>query len=256
VVVNNTPGGSAGQGMAPQGIRFLACPDNPGYGTGANRGVAALPRGGGWSGYVILNHDVEVLPGFLDAAATAVTTGAGAAAGPITLDSPDGPLWYAGGHIRYLTGTVRQERSPVGIDRERRVGFIPGTAFVVAADCWAAVGGFDEEIFLYHEDVDLCRRISRARWELRFAPAMRAVHHMGTSTGSRERSAFYLEHMSRTRLRPYRSRLYKSYLAILHTPYVLARALSLLAREPVEGREKARALMRGHRAALRDVPRR
>jgi xanthine dehydrogenase iron-sulfur cluster and FAD-binding subunit A len=64
------------------------------------------------------------------------------------------------------------------------------------------------------------------------------------------------DNLCRCGAHPYRSRLHKSYQAILHTPFVLARALSLLAREPVEGREKARALMRGHRAALRDVPRR
>jgi len=69
------------------------CPDNPGYGAGANRGFAALASTGEFSGYLILNHDVEIQPRFLAAAADALRDGAGAAGGPIYLDSIDGPLW-------------------------------------------------------------------------------------------------------------------------------------------------------------------
>lgn len=255
-VVDNTPGGGSRLAAPVALAAEVSLPHNPGYGAGANAGVSALREGRCHAGYVILNHDVEVLPGFLDAAAAAVAGGAGAASGPVYLDRRDGPLWYAGGHLRILTGTVRQETSPAEADREKPVAFLPGTAFVSALRCWDEVGGFDESIFLYHEDVDLCRRVSAAGWELRFVPGMRAIHKMGTSTGSRGRSAFYLEHMTATRFRPYRSRIYRAYLAGLHTPYVVLRAVRVLAAEGEEGSGKARALLRGHRAALRSVLRR
>jgi GT2 family glycosyltransferase len=243
--------------LLPAGTLLVPCPDNPGFGAGANRGVERLRREVDLSAYVVLNHDVEVFPGFLDAAAAALAVaGTGAAAGPIHLDRPAGPLWYAGGDFRPLTGTVRQSRAAADAARPREVGFLPGTALAVAAAAWEEVGGFDPRIFLYHEDLDLCLRLRRAGWRLRFSPGMEAVHHMGTSTGSRSYSAFYLEHMTRTRFAPYRSRPYRLYLALLHTPYVALRALRILAREGGAGGPKVRALARGHRGALAGLLRR
>ncbi len=236
----------------PPEVNVVYRTDNPGYGAGANLGVARLEgrQENGFQGYVILNHDVEVLPGFLDAAATALASGAGCAAGPIYLDDRDGPLWYAGGGWRRLTGTVWHSRTATDAARNHEVGFIPGTIFAISADAWRDTGGFDARIFLYHEDLDLCLRLRRSGWRLAFAPGMRAVHHMGTSTGSRERSAFYLEHMTKTRFLSHRSRTYRLYLAAVHTPYVLLRSLLLLLPGDRSRSGRAAALWRGHRAAL------
>lgn len=260
VVVDNsaeTPGGLADRDL-PAGVERLPAPENPGFGAGANRGVEHLR--GGWgdapppAAWVILNHDTELLPGFLAAAAEAVSEpGVGAAGGPLTLDRPDGPLWYAGGGFRRITGTVRQSRSAADARTRREVRFIPGTALAVAPAAWRDVGGFDPGFFLYHEDLDLCLRLRRSGWRLRFAPGMAAVHAMGAATGSRERSSLYLEHMTRTRFRPHPSRLYRAYLAGVHTPWVALRALRLLLRDGRRALPAVRALLRGHRAALGTV---
>lgn len=258
VVVDNSPGPRPCLDPAEldPGVRLLHHPDNPGFGAGANRGVEALQSDDALRGFVILNHDVEVLPGFIGATAAALEPGVGAVAGPLYLDRPDGPLWYAGGGFRRLTGTVWQSHSPADAGRAREVGFLPGAALGVSAAAWRQTGGFDPHFFLYHEDLDLCLRLRRAGWRLRFEPGMRAVHHLGAATGSRRGSPLYLEHITRTRLRPHRSRAYRLYLAALHTPYALARALGLLAREGRAGAPKVRALLRGHRAALADLWRR
>jgi GT2 family glycosyltransferase len=44
-------------------------------------------------------------------------------------------------------------------------------------DCWRELGGFDEEFFLYYEDVDFCRRAHDAGWSVWFEPALHAFHH-------------------------------------------------------------------------------
>ncbi|HEX2254585.1 MAG TPA: glycosyltransferase family 2 protein [Thermoanaerobaculia bacterium] len=243
VVVDN--GGALRPEDLPPEVLHLPCPDNPGFGGGANRGVAALSALGGDDGmWLILNHDVEIAPGYLAA------EGVGAAAGPLHRDRPGGALWYAGGSLRRLTGTVMQSRSPRDARCERDVGFLPGTALAVRRAAWREVGGFDPRIFLYHEDLDLCLRLGRAGWRLRFVPGMVAVHHIGAATGSGERSAFYLEHLTRTRLVPHRSLPYRLWLAVLHTGWVAWRAAELALVEGRRGRVKARALLRGHRSAL------
>ncbi|MDY7091441.1 MAG: glycosyltransferase family 2 protein [Acidobacteriota bacterium] len=302
VVVVDNSGDFPRQRLPPE-VAYRACPDNPGYGAGVHHGLDELarraqlaedPENAAPAVYLVLNHDLRILPGYLDAALAVIhTEGAcaqpgrpavGAAAGPIYLDqtpleqtapddtAPDGTaldhaasspaasgdsapgrLWYAGGHLRRLTGTVYQSRSPDDARRARDVGFLPGAALVLRPEAWHAVGGFDPSFFLYHEDVDLCQRLARAGWRLRFEPQLRAVHSLGRATGSAEASPFYLEHLTATRLRPYPSRLYRAYLALLHSGWVALRVLRFLLPGRAAGRRRARALLRGHRRALGDV---
>jgi GT2 family glycosyltransferase len=46
----------------------------------------------------------------------------------------------------------------------------------VRRDCWHSLGGFDEDFFLYYEDVDLCRRARAAGWTVWYDPAVRVTH--------------------------------------------------------------------------------
>lgn len=246
VVVDNS-GNLADAEVAP--ARVLHRPDNPGYGAGANLGLAALD-GEQCGAFVVLNHDVEVCSGFLAAACGAVAmAGVGAAGGPLYLDRGRVRLWYAGGGISFPTGTVWQCRSPRAAGRAREVSFVPGAAMAIAPGAWRQVGGFDPRIFLYNEDVDLCLRLRRRGYRLRYEPAMAAIHGIGAATGSNRRSPTYLEHITRTRLRPFRPLVYRLYLAALHSGYVAVRAAWHAGRGP-SGLAAARALLRGHAAAL------
>ena len=154
--------------------------------------------------------------------------------------------------VNWLTGTVRQARSRRAATRRRTAGFVPGAAFAVApAEAWHQVEGFDSRYFLYNEDLDLCLRLRRRGWLLLYEPAMVAVHRLGAVTGSAARSPFYLEHMTATRLRPFRPFAYRAYLACLHTAYVALRACAYLTVVGGEaGREACRALVHGHCLAL------
>lgn len=235
----------------PGGVEVvLRLPHNPGFGAGANAGAAALGESG-CAALVVLNHDIELLPGYLAAVSRELAEPrVGAAAGPLYLGNAGGPLWYAGGHVNFILGTVGQSHSRRLAQRPREVGFIPGAAMAVAPRAWREVGGFDPAFFLYNEDLDLCLRLRRRGYSLRFAPHAAAVHHVGAATGSRSRSPLYLEHLSRTRLRPFQPRAYRVYLALVHTLYVGARAALLGWGGGADGLEQARALLRGHRAAL------
>ena len=237
----------------PPGVLHLTRPDNPGFGAGANLGARELFSRGDLAAILVLNGDIELLPGFFSAADRALARGCSACGGPLFLDSPDGPLWYAGGNIRRFSGTVFQDRSPRAAAERREVGFIPGAALAVSAAAWRATGGFDEAFFLYNEDVDLCLRLKRAGFRLCFEPGMNAVHHLGSATGSRGLSPLYLEHLTRTRLLPYRSRAHRLWLALLHSGWVAYRATSLLLRQPRGTRPAIRALLAGHSAALRSA---
>ncbi|MEN8163315.1 MAG: glycosyltransferase family 2 protein, partial [Acidobacteriota bacterium] len=206
-------------------------PDNPGFGGGANAGVAELKTKADFLGFVVMNNDLMIDPGFLDAAAEALEPmDVGAVGGPILVGLDQPKLWYAGGTIRPLTGTVRQSHSKADAGRRREVGFVPGTAIAVRADAWFEIDGFDAGYFLYNEDIDLCLRLRRSGKRLLFEPGMACLHDLGETTGSSRRSALYLEQITRTRLRPFRPRAYQLYLGAVHTLYNIARILRLFLR--------------------------
>ena len=238
----------------PSGVALLSCPDNPGFGRGANRGAGALlaDLANDLDGLVVLNHDVILADGFLDASVAALRVGGtGAAGGPIFMDRIGGDLWSAGGGLNLLTGTVRQSRSRSRALRRRTVTFLPGAALALTVEAWKEVGGFSRRYFLYNEDLDLCLRLRRAGWRLLYDPDMACVHELGRATGSADRSPLYLEHLTATRLKPFSNPLYRFYLAVLHSAYVATRALCLVVRFGFGAGPRARALLRGHGRALR-----
>lgn len=64
-----------------------------------------------------------------------------------------------------------------------------GACLVLSAETAAAVGGFDEDFFLYGEDQDLCLRVRRLGLRLACLPEVRAVHigrHSEGGTSPRE----------------------------------------------------------------------
>lgn len=74
--------------------------------------------------------------------------------------------------------TVRRPRTLVA--RSRR--WVPGAAFVVNRDELLAIGGFDEHLFLYFEDMDLCRRYREQGASVSTTDAI-VVTHEGQGSG-------------------------------------------------------------------------
>ncbi len=53
---------------------------------------------------------------------------------------------------------------------------ISGAFFLVKREVFDQVGGFDEDYFMYAEDLDLCYRISKAGYRIYFYPRFKALH--------------------------------------------------------------------------------
>jgi N-acetylglucosaminyl-diphospho-decaprenol L-rhamnosyltransferase len=66
--------------------------------------------------------------------------------------------------------------------RENRVGWISGVCMVLRREVYEQCGGFDPEIFMYAEDVDLCRRCATLGWETWRISAHAIKHLCGGST--------------------------------------------------------------------------
>jgi N-acetylglucosaminyl-diphospho-decaprenol L-rhamnosyltransferase len=65
-----------------------------------------------------------------------------------------------------------------------------GAALMVRGEALAQVGGFDERFFMYCEEIDLCRRLWQAGWQIFAVPAARIVHLVAQSTGQFREAMF------------------------------------------------------------------
>lgn len=67
-------------------------------------------------------------------------------------------------------------------DRTMSVDVIVGCFSMIRREAFDAVGLLDENLFMYGDDVDWCRRCWNTGWEVSFYPGARAIHDRGKIT--------------------------------------------------------------------------
>ncbi len=190
VIDNASCDGSAA--LVRQGFpsaRLLENHRNLGFARAVNQALAATRA----PHLLVLNADIEVLPGSIDRLAEHLerTPHAGLAAG--ALIGAEGELQPS--CRRFYTGrAILLRRTPLGrlwpdhpalrqhlmLDWDhaspRVVDWVQGACLLLRRRAALEVGGLDERFFLYFEDVDLCRRLALAGWEVWYVPAARFLH--------------------------------------------------------------------------------
>lgn len=155
----------------------VECPaSNTGFGTGMNLGVAsALERGA--TSVVLLNPDARIEPAATVRLVRQVEDDRSLLLAPRIVTS-DGTPWMSGlMDLRLADGTMRssRHRTPGAAVME----WVSGAVMALSSDLWLRVGGFDDDYFLYWEDVDLCRRVHEAGGSVRVDASVTAVHDEG-----------------------------------------------------------------------------
>jgi hypothetical protein len=74
-------------------------------------------------------------------------------------------------------------RQPVESGTAKLVDFVFGSFMLVRRDSFAVVGGFDPNIFLYYEEMDLCLRLKKAGFGAYFYPEV-SFFHLGNGSGA------------------------------------------------------------------------
>jgi GT2 family glycosyltransferase len=173
--------------------RIVASPVNLGFGGGCNLGAADSKA----EALFFLNPDARLKPG---ATAILVATLQGdatlAVVAPRVID-PTGESRAASagaepsvrstiGHFLGLGRVpgLRRFLRPVYLADGRvrtRPDWVSGAAMLVRKSAYGEVGGFDGRIFMYMEDVDLCRRLREKGWAIGYEPDAVVEHVMGHS---------------------------------------------------------------------------
>jgi GT2 family glycosyltransferase len=69
-------------------------------------------------------------------------------------------------------------------DRSRpfEVDWVSGSAMMISGEAIKQTGMFDENYFMYVEDVDLCYRMRQSQFKVYYYPLVKILHHIGGST--------------------------------------------------------------------------
>jgi GT2 family glycosyltransferase len=179
-------------------VKIIDNGGNLGFAEGNNR--AAAQANGDWLGFI--NPDAFAEPGWLDAMRAAIQNHPDTAMftalqiednNPSRLDGLGDSLTFFG--FPYRSGFGQ----PLPAQVDARETFSPcGAAFVIRADLYRELGGFDERFFCYCEDADLGFRARLLGHTCRLVPEAR-IRHIG-SAAMGVRSDFALYHGYRNRI--------------------------------------------------------
>ncbi len=67
-------------------------------------------------------------------------------------------------------------------DKESEVDVLSGSLMLVRNEVLKKIGYFDEDYFMYGEDIDLCYKIKKAGSKIYYTPKTKAIHYKGEST--------------------------------------------------------------------------
>jgi hypothetical protein len=168
---------------------------NLGYAAGNNVGI----RAAGGRHVLLLNSDTEVEPGAISLLADFLDRHPEAGAVGARLLLPDGSVQRACMRFPTLAVVIGFDtwfgrRFPLkrAIDRyfyrefdhlsSRDVDQPPGAALMVPRRLYETLGLLDPDLFLFFNDVDLCRRIRAAGYRIHYLAESRILHHGGAST--------------------------------------------------------------------------
>jgi GT2 family glycosyltransferase len=164
-------------------VALIELGENLGFGPALNRAIAADEDA---DPVILLNDDAEPEPRFVEAMLEAVGEGVQAVAGVLVQERSPGLIDSAGViadstlmGFDYLNG----EPLSAALDAADPLGPTGGAALYRRA-AFDAVGGFDERIFLYYEDLDLALRLAAAGGRCRLAGEARALHAYSASLGA------------------------------------------------------------------------
>jgi GT2 family glycosyltransferase len=163
-------------------VAVLALAENLGFGPALNRAVVEHPA----DPLILLNNDVDCEPRFVEALLDAAAEGVQSVAGVLLQERSPGTIDSAGVVAdRTLMGFDYLHGEPLeaALSVPDPLGPTGGAALYDRA-AFEAVGGFDERIFLYYEDLDLALRLAGAGARCRLAAGATALHAYSASLGA------------------------------------------------------------------------
>lgn len=174
-------------------FKYISSDKNLGFGKGNNLALRKVE-----TEYVLLlNPDTEIEKGVLSVMLDFMDQNSDVGAstckvilenGAVDLTAHRGfPTPWAS--IRYFLGDDSlYHLSKRDLKTSHEVDAIAGAFFLTRKSVLDKVGLFDEDYFLYAEDIDLCYRIKEAGFKIMYVPEVTILHHKGVASGLKKHS--------------------------------------------------------------------
>jgi len=178
-----------------QHLKILRSDRNLGFAAACNWGFEeAIGRY-----YVLLNSDAFLHSGSLKKAISLMDHHSKAGIGGGRLIGKDGS-WQPSGRLfpsilnefLQLSGLAfryrhsfffgRADRSFAPVEQAAEVDWVPGAFSIIRPEALNRIGYFDERFFLYYEEVDLCKRMKDAGYQVWYWPEILVTHVGGETT--------------------------------------------------------------------------
>ncbi len=180
IVVDNASGDDGAAVAERHGAKVLRNARNEGYGRANNAGIRAAET----ELILVVNPDVVVEAGAVAALVAAAERYPDAAFFAPRIVEPSGRVFFQPRSL--LAPYLKNPRGPLVVpEGEACVPFASGACFLVRRDFFLALGGFDQNIFLFYEDDDLCRRIADSGRALVYVPDAAVRHGRGRSSAQK-----------------------------------------------------------------------
>jgi len=267
-VFDNASADGSAEAVAAQypQVRLEVSTKNLGFARANNR-VAAFAKGEFW---LLLNPDTFVHPSAIDQLLQFLVERPRVAAVGPRLVNPDGSLqlsiWRRPTLFREWWRLFRLDRiypfseyptSALTSQLTRRVDVLHGACLLLRREAVRNMELFDEDYFVYSEEIDLCDRLGHAGWELHWVPAAVVTHKGGQSTRQVADAMFIELYRNKTRFfRKRRGRLAGMLYKLILLQAALARYLvgQALGQLRLRGHEQGVEIARQYRMLIAALP--
>lgn len=180
-------------------LNLIRSEKNLGFAKGNN--FAARKANGKW--LLFLNSDTEIVPGTLKEMDDFLSGNPNAGIASCNLLNSDGTIQPQGGYLprlstvafwalfiddlpvfKQLLPSYQLRRKSFFSGNPKKTGWVAGTAMWVSSQSWKQLGGFDESLFMYGEDVELCLRAGKLWRDVMLNPRASVVH-LGKAGGGK-----------------------------------------------------------------------
>lgn len=176
-VVDNGGDLSPDDPLLADGVLLVSRPDNPGYGAAVNEMRDRVRA----DNLLVLTHDVELTDNCVEELLK--TASRHVLAAPVLyLSSDKSTIYSAGGKLGRGGKVKHMKQLPIAQDESYSVDWADGATLLIPIAIADQIGWFDEDYFLYFEEVDFCTRARERANQVKICPAAIAYQEPGNFT--------------------------------------------------------------------------
>lgn len=193
IVVNNDKRIKVEDYIKSRNVISVNSEKNLGFAAGVNRGIKiAIEKNAEY--IVLLNNDAKAEDDFISTLSRSFSTAekAGIIAPVIKFKQNGQALYDTGGVIQNKTGkTYHNNYTKIPKIKLISAEYVSGCCMMIRADVIKKIGYFDEQFFLYYEDVDFCLRANKVGYEIYCSTDAIVSHDLSKTVGKDSRTALY-----------------------------------------------------------------